>query len=222
MNDPICYELRIISIASGTSVKCYSPKSFPSFKVSMEISFNRIMCDHILQRLFETCVQTAHATSSLACLLARYATYWARIKFGWSAFRSWSASCSFKRRTLAMHTSNRELSSQPGIQKQFHFMPCHTAALIAARGGCTKYWFRTVHFYFLLHKSKKVLVSSKFLISGFWWIYMFWDVLITIWVLLENVYLPAKMCVCIWQKFCVAQELMNRISWNSIFSITLT
>ncbi|GFW27041.1 uncharacterized protein TNCV_92671 [Trichonephila clavipes] len=36
MDDPICYELREISIATSTSVKCYSPKSFPSFKASLE------------------------------------------------------------------------------------------------------------------------------------------------------------------------------------------
>ncbi|GFU04638.1 hypothetical protein TNCV_4377181 [Trichonephila clavipes] len=43
MDDPICYELRVISIVAGTSVKCYSPKSFPSFKVSLKVSFNRII-----------------------------------------------------------------------------------------------------------------------------------------------------------------------------------
>ncbi|GFW49389.1 transposable element Tcb2 transposase [Trichonephila clavipes] len=49
MDDPICYELRLISMATGTSVKrslslsLYSPKSFPSFKASMELSFSRVM-----------------------------------------------------------------------------------------------------------------------------------------------------------------------------------
>ena len=32
MDDPICYELRIISTATGTFVKYYSSKSFLSFK----------------------------------------------------------------------------------------------------------------------------------------------------------------------------------------------
>ncbi|GFX45481.1 transposable element Tcb2 transposase [Trichonephila clavipes] len=32
MEDPICYELRVISIATGTSVTCYSPKSFLSLQ----------------------------------------------------------------------------------------------------------------------------------------------------------------------------------------------
>ncbi|GFX74909.1 hypothetical protein TNCV_1844811 [Trichonephila clavipes] len=30
MDDPIRYELRVISIATGTLVKCYNPKSFSS------------------------------------------------------------------------------------------------------------------------------------------------------------------------------------------------
>ncbi|GFY02561.1 transposable element Tcb1 transposase [Trichonephila clavipes] len=32
MDYPICYELRVISIAAGMLVKCYSLKCFPSFK----------------------------------------------------------------------------------------------------------------------------------------------------------------------------------------------
>ena len=48
-------------------------------------------------------------------------------------------------------------------------------------------------YYFLLYKKKKVLVSCKFLISGFWWFYTFWDVLSTIWLFLKNVCL----CVCV-------------------------
>ena len=43
MDDSIDYELRVISIAIGTSVKCYSPKFFSSFKASLELSFSRIM-----------------------------------------------------------------------------------------------------------------------------------------------------------------------------------
>ncbi|GFX23291.1 transposable element Tcb1 transposase [Trichonephila clavipes] len=54
MDDPICYKLRVISIATGTSVKCYRPELFPSFKTSLELSFSRIRHAHMLQRLFET------------------------------------------------------------------------------------------------------------------------------------------------------------------------
>ncbi|GFV56209.1 uncharacterized protein TNCV_3266161 [Trichonephila clavipes] len=57
MNDPICYELRVILIVTVTSVKCYTPKSFPSFKDSLELYFSRIMYAYMLQRLFEFFVQ---------------------------------------------------------------------------------------------------------------------------------------------------------------------
>ena len=43
MDDAIYPELRIISITTGKSVKCYCPKLFPSFKATLELSFNRIM-----------------------------------------------------------------------------------------------------------------------------------------------------------------------------------
>ena len=49
--------MRIISIATGTSVKCYSPNLFPSFKPFLELSFCRIMHTHMLQRLFETSLE---------------------------------------------------------------------------------------------------------------------------------------------------------------------
>ena len=50
MDDPIWHEFRLISTATGTSVKYYSPKSFSSFKASLELSFSRIMHPHMLQR----------------------------------------------------------------------------------------------------------------------------------------------------------------------------
>ena len=51
MGDSICYELRTISLVTETSGKCYSWKSFTSFKASLELSFSRIMHGE-LQRLF--------------------------------------------------------------------------------------------------------------------------------------------------------------------------
>ena len=47
MDDPMSYELRDISTATGTTLKCYSPKSFTSFKVSQEQSFSRILASSI-------------------------------------------------------------------------------------------------------------------------------------------------------------------------------
>ena len=69
MDDPICDELRVISIATGTFVKCYSPKSFPSFKVSLELPFSRIMLAHMLQRLFRNSVQSNTCNFSLGLLI---------------------------------------------------------------------------------------------------------------------------------------------------------
>ncbi|GFT80391.1 uncharacterized protein TNCV_2184491 [Trichonephila clavipes] len=71
MDDPLCYELRVFSIATGTAVKCYSPKSFSSVKVSLELSFNRIMHTHKLQRLFETSIQLNACNFFLGRLIHR-------------------------------------------------------------------------------------------------------------------------------------------------------
>ena len=62
---------------------------------------------------------------------------------------------------------------------------------------------------FLLYMYKrKTLESQKFSISGFWWIYTFWDVLNTIGLFLAN--------VCALLKFCVHPSLMHKLSWNFI------
>ena len=53
MDEDICYELWVISIAKGTSVKCNSAKSSPSFKTSLELSFTKKMHAHMLPMLFE-------------------------------------------------------------------------------------------------------------------------------------------------------------------------
>ena len=56
----------IISIETGTFMKCYSPKSFSSFKESLELSFSRIMhAPHMLHRIFKTYVQLSNFFLSL-------------------------------------------------------------------------------------------------------------------------------------------------------------
>ena len=59
--------------------------------------------------------------------------------------------------------------------------------------------------FFYTHK-KKVLNSLKLPTSGFWWIFMIWDVLNTIWSFLENVCLSVGRSVgrsvCMSPKFC--------------------
>ncbi|PRD26711.1 UNVERIFIED_CONTAM: hypothetical protein NCL1_37391 [Trichonephila clavipes] len=69
MGDLICNELKVISKATGTCVKCQSPMSFPFFKASLELSFSRIMHAHMLQRLFETSVQPKTCNFFLGLLI---------------------------------------------------------------------------------------------------------------------------------------------------------
>ena len=83
----------------------------------------------------------------------------------------------------------------------------------------TIFKFPTSKFFLLFSFKKKVLISWKFSTSVFWWIYTFLDVLNTIRLFLENV------CLYVCDKnfvASVARELMNRISWNFMFSITST
>ena len=70
-DDPIRYELRIISIATSTSVRCYSRKSFSSFKTSLELSFSKTMHSHMLQKLFETSVLPMACDFFLGLLICR-------------------------------------------------------------------------------------------------------------------------------------------------------
>ena len=69
--------------------------------------------------------------------------------------------------------------------------------------------------------------AQKFSTSGFWWIYKISDILNTISILLEKVYLSIYLCVCLrmFEKnfvVSVAQEQMHMISCNYIFSVILT
>ena len=53
MDDLSCYELWVILTATGTSVKCRSPKSFLSLKAFLKLSFNRITPAHMFQGMFK-------------------------------------------------------------------------------------------------------------------------------------------------------------------------
>ncbi|GFW54704.1 HTH_Tnp_Tc3_2 domain-containing protein [Trichonephila clavipes] len=59
MDNPICYELRVILVATSTStlMKCYSPKVFPFFKAFLGLSLHLSLHAHRLQRPFETSVK---------------------------------------------------------------------------------------------------------------------------------------------------------------------
>ena len=56
IEDLISYKLKVTSIGTGKSVKCYSPKSLPSFKAFLDLTFSRIMHANMLRRLFEISV----------------------------------------------------------------------------------------------------------------------------------------------------------------------
>ena len=66
-------------------------------------------------------------------------------------------------------------------------------------------FFSYIFTFFYMHK-KKVLDSRKF-----WWIYMFWDVLNTIWPFLENI------CVCTPPKFC--GHCISRRNWQKLMKL---
>ena len=72
--------------------------------------------------------------------------------------------------------------------------------------------------FFYIHKMK-ILDSRKFSKSGFRRIYMFWDVLDTIWPFLENVCLSVCRSVCLYYFVdAVSPELMGGNWWNLTFS----
>ena len=53
----ICYELWLIAIATSTFVKSYSPKSFPSFKASLEHFFQQDNeCPHVAKTVLDSCL----------------------------------------------------------------------------------------------------------------------------------------------------------------------
>ncbi|GFW62242.1 uncharacterized protein TNCV_4421291 [Trichonephila clavipes] len=138
MEDPIYYELRVISIATGTSV--YSPQSFPSFKASLELSISRIMHAHMLQRLFETSV---HPNTGNFCLglfirrICRLSSIY-EIWFGRRLARDPHPTASKDEIWVRIQAIWNYLP-QADIQHLFDSMPRRIATLIAARGGYRKY-----------------------------------------------------------------------------------
>ena len=160
---PIHYELRAISIATGTSVKCYSLKSLLFFKASLMLSFNRIMHVHKLQRLLETSAEPNICNYFLYLFIH---TTW-RLLSTWDLFG----------RCLACvpcpAPSNHELRLriqsiwnfllQADIQNLFYPMLSRTAALIAAGGSYTNYWFFC--YFFFSFKTSSYLLLKQHLIS---------------------------------------------------------
>lgn len=64
MDNRSSYEFRVIWTTTSTLVKCWSEKSFLSFKAFLELSLHKIMLDHMLQGKFKSSVSTTHTASS--------------------------------------------------------------------------------------------------------------------------------------------------------------
>ena len=140
INDPVCCKLRLISNASGTSVKCYSPKSFPSFKAFQELSF----------RMINACPQIPKTVQDFCSVLHMQLIPWAAYTIHVSPFeRMWDLVGWRLARYPCPAASKGELCLciqaiwnsvlQEDIRNLFNSMPRHTAALIAVHGNYTKY-----------------------------------------------------------------------------------
>ncbi|GFV87081.1 uncharacterized protein TNCV_5112991 [Trichonephila clavipes] len=110
MEDAICYELRVIPITTGTSVKGCSLKSFLSFKVSLDLSFRTPTCCKDYSRLLfsQRLARDPRPAASKDEPLMRTQATWNSLP-------------------------------QTDIQNLFDSLPRRIAALIEACGGYTKY-----------------------------------------------------------------------------------
>ncbi|GFU20389.1 uncharacterized protein TNCV_2521621 [Trichonephila clavipes] len=135
MYDPIGYELIAISIATGTFVKCYASKSFPSFKTSLNLSFCWTLHAHMLKGLFETYL---HPSTCKFCLFTGYVTIehvWDLVS--WRFTRDPRPASSKDELLLGIQAIWNSLP-QAYIQNLFDSMPRRIAASIARRGHYTK------------------------------------------------------------------------------------
>ncbi|GFS51394.1 uncharacterized protein TNCV_548741 [Trichonephila clavipes] len=137
----------ILNINGYVHEVLYNPKSFPSFKASLELCFSRIMHAHMLQRLFETYVQPDTCNFFLDLLMRR-------ICHLLSTFGIWLVGVSLVIGTFTLYLTRPAALKdelllriqaiwnslpQAEIQNLFDSMLRRIVALIAARGGYTKY-----------------------------------------------------------------------------------
>ena len=120
-DDPIRYELRIISIATSTSVRCYSRKSFSSFKTSLELSFSKTMHSHMLQKLFETSVLPMACDFFLGLLICRIFRLLSTCGIWLFGVSLVIRVKQFHKTNLAACTSNVEFSSTSRLSKSIWF-----------------------------------------------------------------------------------------------------
>ena len=150
MNDSFWYELRVICIAACTSVKCYSPKSFPSFKAFLELSFNKILYVHMLQRLFEISVQRNACNFFFGLLIRRICRLLSRC---------WIRMVVVSLVILVLKLQKTRIGTQAiwnslpqiFIQNLFDSMPCRIATFFAERGDYTKIDFKYLILFYLFN-----------------------------------------------------------------------
>ncbi|GFU71349.1 hypothetical protein TNCV_4280421 [Trichonephila clavipes] len=139
MDGPICYELSVISIATGSSVMCYRPKSFPSIKASPELSFSNNARPHVSKTVRDFCsAQHMQLLSWPAYLpdMSPIEHVWDLV--GWRLARDPRPAASKDELLLRIQAKWNSLP-QADIQNMFDSMPRRIAALIVARGGYTTY-----------------------------------------------------------------------------------
>ncbi|PRD21715.1 UNVERIFIED_CONTAM: hypothetical protein NCL1_51008 [Trichonephila clavipes] len=117
-------------------VKCYSVKSFPSFKASLELSFSRIMHAHMLQKLFETSVPLNTCSVFPGLLICRICHLlgtdgiWligVSLLIRVLKLQKINFCCAYKQYEILIHKQTFKIC----------LTPCHV--VIAALGGCSKY-----------------------------------------------------------------------------------
>ena len=94
-------------------------------------------CPHVAKIVQDFC--SAQPMQLLCCLFTRYDVYWAHVGFGWSVPHLWSTSYSFKRWTLAVHTSNVEFSSTSRHSK---FVWFHATSY--SNTYCSTWWLHQI------------------------------------------------------------------------------
>ena len=147
-NDPICYKLMIISIATGTSMKYFNSKSLSSFKASQELSFSRIMHAHMLQTPFQTSVPLNTCNSFFGllhriCRLLSICGIWLvgiSLEFCVLGLQKTNFVSAYKQYAILFYNQTFKVC--------FDSMPCSIVTLIAIHGGYTIYWFWTLFFYY--------------------------------------------------------------------------
>lgn len=140
------YELLVIWKVKGTSVKCWSSKSFLFFKAFLELSFNKVMPPphHILPGMFKISCQQSKIQLFpwLAYWLAGYVVYLNMQGIHWSASLSWSSAYNFYTWNLSKLTKKMVCFS-PGRRLKSDFMGRRITEIIAAGCCYSKYWFQT-------------------------------------------------------------------------------